>query len=142
MLFKIYKEEDLRDIALYLLKLSKKDSIIFLYGDLGAGKTSLVKYFVKELCSTINVTSPTFNIVHRYDTPRFNIYHFDLYRIEHKNELLEIGIDDAMSNGLTIIEWPEILDGIVDCSIFIEIDMFKDSLREVSIIENIKLTLS
>lgn len=97
------------DIAEMLLK----DKVLLLYGDLGAGKTTLTKNIVKNLGGdTKNITSPTFNLVHRYDTEKFNIWHFDLYRIKSEKELLNIGIEDAMIDGIMIIEWGMMVESL------------------------------
>ena len=83
--------------------------VIELKGDLGAGKTTLAQYIIKKLAGAeVEVTSPTFNIVQLYDAPNFTIWHFDLYRVKSAGELVEIGLDEALNSGVSLIEWPEI----------------------------------
>lgn len=92
-----------------------KNRILLLHGDLGVGKTTFVKSIVECLGGNPqNVTSPTFNILHQYNIKKLKIFHFDLYRIESKKELINIGIEDAMMEGIMIIEWGEIIEHLLD----------------------------
>ena len=104
-------------IKKYVLPILKKQTILFLNGTLGSGKT----FFTDVLINSIfelenkqqeNITSPTFNIVKIYNTKDFDIYHFDLYRIKNVEELYELDINDAFEN-VSIIEWPKIIEDIV-----------------------------
>jgi len=85
--------------------------LVLLRGDLGAGKTTLVKGIAAafEAAEEEDVTSPTFTLVHEYRSPRANLYHIDLYRIDTQRELETLGLDDlrADSNGILLIEWGE-----------------------------------
>jgi tRNA threonylcarbamoyladenosine biosynthesis protein TsaE len=83
--------------------------IIFLDGDLGSGKTTLVKEIILALGVNESVTSPTFTIIEPYSLEGRNIYHMDLYRIESASELAAIGIDEYCKeeNSIIFIEWPE-----------------------------------
>jgi tRNA threonylcarbamoyladenosine biosynthesis protein TsaE len=85
--------------------------LVLLRGDLGAGKTTLVKGIAGafEAAEEEDVTSPTFTLVHEYRSPRANLYHIDLYRIDTQCELETLGLDDlrADSNGILLIEWGE-----------------------------------
>ena len=85
--------------------------LVLLRGDLGAGKTTLVKGIAAafEAAEEEDVTSPTFTLVHEYRSPRANVYHIDLYRIDTQRELETLGLDDlrADSNGILLIEWGE-----------------------------------
>ena len=80
---------------------------IALQGDLGAGKTTLARAILRALGVTENVPSPTFTLVQSYDTSRLTVRHFDLYRIVDSSELDELGIDEALDDGVALIEWPE-----------------------------------
>lgn len=83
--------------------------VLTLHGDLGAGKTTFTYYLINSLMEKNTVvTSPTFNLVNIYQAKKFNIWHFDLYRIKKTIDLYEIGIEDAINSGVSIIEWPEI----------------------------------
>ena len=90
-----------------------KASIIFLEGDLGTGKTTLVKEILKSLGLSEPVTSPTFTIIEPYLIKDKKIYHIDLYRIESRKELEVLGIEEysAENDCLIFIEWPEKAEG-------------------------------
>lgn len=80
--------------------------VVALKGDLGAGKTTLTRGLVQALCGDIEVPSPTYTLVQTYDAPNFVLWHFDLYRIEHPDEIFELGWTET-AGGVAIVEWPE-----------------------------------
>lgn len=87
---------------------------LLLYGDMGVGKTTLIKALVKVLGSTDTVSSPTFSIVNEYQSQKDPIYHFDFYRINDINEAYNLGIEDYLySNYWCILEWPERIHSIL-----------------------------
>ena len=90
-------------------------SVIALYGELGSGKTQLVKGICKGLGVEQTVSSPTFIIVNEYSSPKFPlIFHFDLYRMRTKNEVLNMGFNDYLKEkGIVLIEWPEHIEDIL-----------------------------
>ena len=93
-----------------LTKLLAPPKLVLLRGDLGAGKTTLVKGIAAalEAAAEEDVTSPTFTLVHEYRGPRANLYHIDLYRIDTQRELETLGLDDLRSdNSILLIEWGE-----------------------------------
>jgi tRNA threonylcarbamoyladenosine biosynthesis protein TsaE len=82
--------------------------VVGLTGELGAGKTTLVRAICRGLGVTDDVTSPTFTLVHRYASPRGAVYHVDLYRLRGPFELTNIGWDDMLAEeAVALIEWPE-----------------------------------
>jgi len=108
---KISKEIELKRFSEKISKFIKQFNTIFLYGDLGVGKTTFVKYFInnlqkKEKTKITEVLSPTFNIVYEYKIKKLRIQHFDLYRLKKKKECLNIGLFED-KNVISIIEWPE-----------------------------------
>lgn len=102
--------------------------VITFSGDLGAGKTTLIKVLCKAWDVVDNVASPTFSIVNSYTTKEGNaIHHMDLYRLKDVQEALDIGIEEYWydPNAITLIEWPEIVDHFLPdntCKIEIEAD--------------------
>ena len=80
---------------------------VALWGDLGAGKTTLARAVLHRLGVTEDVPSPTFTIVQRYDTPDLIVNHYDLYRLKHAREMVELGLDEALEDGAVLVEWPE-----------------------------------
>jgi tRNA threonylcarbamoyladenosine biosynthesis protein TsaE len=95
-----------RTLAEFLLP----PKLVLLRGDLGAGKTTLVKGIAAafDAAAEEDVTSPTFTLVHEYRGPRANLYHIDLYRIDTPRELETLGLDDLRSeNSILLIEWGE-----------------------------------
>ena len=81
--------------------------IIALKGDLGAGTTTFARGFIRARGCTEEVPSPTFTLVQVYELGAAAIWHFDLYRIKSPEEAWELGIEDAFSEGISLIEWPE-----------------------------------
>lgn len=103
----IANEEIMRDLGNRLAQHSQH-ALIFLEGDLGAGKTTFVQGFLKGCGYQGLVKSPTYTLVESYSTPRGLVHHFDLYRIKQPEELELMGIRDYLSEGATcLIEWPQ-----------------------------------
>ncbi len=115
MNFIINKLEDWQQVVEEILP-KLQHPILFLKGNLGAGKTTFTQFLLKKLGSTDQVSSPTYAIVNEYITPKGKVFHFDFYRLKNKNEVYDIGIDEYLNEGfLCIIEWPEIYeDELVD----------------------------
>jgi tRNA threonylcarbamoyladenosine biosynthesis protein TsaE len=91
-----------------LWELLPKKSLIFLHGDLGAGKTTLVRGLLRAAGVTGAIKSPTYALIEEYDVSERKIFHFDLYRLADSEELEWIGIDDYLNqNALCFIEWSE-----------------------------------
>ena len=89
-----------------------RGDLIALWGDLGAGKTAFARGFIharQEAAGLAReeVPSPTFTLVQLYEMPGGSVWHFDLYRLGNPAEIHELGLDDALAEGITLIEWPE-----------------------------------
>ena len=92
-------------MALY----ARPGDLILLEGDLGAGKTTFARGFIRALAAdpALEVPSPTFALLQSYETPRATVHHFDLYRLGGPNDLREIGFEEAQATGLVLVEWPD-----------------------------------
>ena len=89
--------------------LAQAPYLLTLTGELGAGKTTLVKAIATDLGYVGDVTSPTFSLVQEYPTPRGPLYHFDLYRLDRVEEVLDLGFEEYLGGGfLTVVEWPAV----------------------------------
>lgn len=107
--FRSEKLKHTKKVAKWLSRRVGNDCVVCLTGDLGAGKTTFTKFFLKYLGVKDCVSSPTFTIVKNYITKKYNIYHMDLYRIADEQELIEIGFGEMLaSESVMIIEWPQI----------------------------------
>ena len=110
----ISSEKKLEEFARNLSRNIKKGEIFFLYGEMGVGKTTFVKYLINKLQlkfdnKTTEVTSPTFNIMNEYYFGNFVIKHYDLYRLKSSNELKELNLFENNNDDILLIEWPEII---------------------------------
>ena len=99
---------ELDNAASEILTFDVNNRIFLFYGDMGAGKTTLIKSLCKQLGTSDNVTSPTFAIVNEYTGAKSNIYHFDFYRLKNQSEAMDIGFEEYVYSGnYCFIEWPE-----------------------------------
>ena len=117
----------------------KPQSIVILKGPIGAGKTSFVKGIGQGLCIKESITSPTFALSHHYESGSMHLIHMDLYRVESSLSAKELFIEEEeeleANNGLLVIEWPELIEPILEIYWKIEIDYAFESGRNFNIYE-------
>jgi len=111
---KLSSLKDTQKLAKKFSKIIKERDVIFLYGEIGAGKTTFVRFFINTLevqnrIKKSEILSPTFNIVYDYDIKKIKIHHYDLYRLKSYNDILELGIFETSGDHIKIIEWPELI---------------------------------
>lgn len=135
--FTLYRLEDTRKLAEMLALRVSCGDVITLAGDLGAGKTTFAQFFIQALSSAVvEVTSPTFTLLQTYpvvlaDGVACELYHYDLYRVEHPSELRELGLEEAVTQ-VALIEWPERLAGIsVPVTLALTFTHEKNDVRQV-----------
>ena len=105
---------DLQKITSSIKKILLLGDVIFLYGQIGVGKTTFVRLLVnnyenEKKLKKSEVLSPTFNIVFEYDIKDFTIEHYDLYRLKNEKEIKNIGLFADLKQNITIVEWPELI---------------------------------
>ena len=96
-------------LARRVAAVARVGDLIALKGDLGSGKTTFARFFLRAVSGRENeeVPSPTFNLLLVYSYPNLTVWHFDLYRLRAPEEAYELGVDDALAEGVALVEWPE-----------------------------------
>ena len=117
-----------------LAPLLQPGDVIALSGDLGAGKTSLARGLLAALGLTEEAPSPSYAIVIPYDPPtvRLPVWHVDLYRLDDPEEAMELGLDDALLDGVLLIEWPERLGWLWPDTLRLHINVPEDGPRRLT----------
>ena len=107
--------EDTQNFSKNISKIISAGDIIFLYGDIGVGKTTFVRFLINHLESKngikkSDVLSPTFNIVYDYDVGNLKILHYDLYRLKNYKDISQLGMFETSNDSIKIVEWPELIE--------------------------------
>jgi tRNA threonylcarbamoyladenosine biosynthesis protein TsaE len=133
---KIKTIESLPDAAERLLEVLRPSGIVAFYGEMGAGKTTLIRELCGQLGVTDEVNSPTFSIVNEYRTASGEtIYHFDFYRVDRPEEALDFGVEEYFYSGnRCLVEWPEKIESLLPVDtdrVSIRVDA--NGVREVTV---------
>jgi tRNA threonylcarbamoyladenosine biosynthesis protein TsaE len=109
----------------------KPGDVVGLRGDLGAGKTTLARAIIRAAADDpeLIVPSPTFTLVEIYETARGTFWHFDLYRLERPEQVFELGWEDALADGIVLIEWPERLGALLPKHLDVTLELDGDGRR-------------
>ena len=110
----ISSEETTKELAKSFSNYLTGGEVIYLYGEMGVGKTTFVKYLInqfqiKKKLQTTEVTSPTFNLLNEYEADDLIIKHYDLFRLKDEAEVKNLDLFDKNQNTITLIEWPELI---------------------------------
>lgn len=133
---KNYSLENLVDVAKEIIASAKNKTLLF-YGEMGVGKTTLIKEICKKLGVEDQISSPTFSLVNEYQTNKNEkVYHFDFYRIDDEEEALDIGIEDYFySNNWCLIEWPENIKNLLPLdAVEIHLSVLDENNRNIKLI--------
>jgi len=130
-----YQLSELKDITNKIISHCKTPKTLLFYGEMGVGKTTLIKELVKQLGVTDPTSSPTFSLVNEYQGDNVTIFHFDFYRIKYEEEAYDIGIEDYFyQNAWCLAEWPEKIPNIIpNDAITISINKNSDESRTLEI---------
>jgi len=107
--------EDTQNFSKNISKIINAGDVVFLYGEIGVGKTTFVRFFINYLESkngikNSDVLSPTFNIVYNYDIGNIKILHYDLYRLKNYKDISQLGMFETSNDSIKIVEWPELIE--------------------------------
>ena len=137
MLIKVRSLDELNLVAEALINLFNQDyRIVLLKGEMGAGKTTLVKALCQQMGVMDPVTSPTFSLVQEYRSPSFGqLYHMDFYRLNKPDELIQVGVEEYIESGnICLVEWPDIAKTYFNIPyIDVEVSVEPDNIRNFKI---------
>ena len=107
--------KDTQNLSKKISRIINIGDIIFLYGEIGVGKTTFVRFFINHLevengFKKSDILSPTFNIVYDYKIKKLKILHYDLYRLKNYKDISQLGMFETSKNYIKIVEWPELIE--------------------------------
>ena len=107
--------KDTKNLSKKISGIINAGDVIFLYGEIGVGKTTFVRFFINHLevengMKKSDILSPTFNIAYDYDIGEIKVYHYDLFRLKNYKDILELGMFETSKDHIKIIEWPELIE--------------------------------
>ncbi|MBQ9236071.1 MAG: tRNA (adenosine(37)-N6)-threonylcarbamoyltransferase complex ATPase subunit type 1 TsaE [Alphaproteobacteria bacterium] len=105
--FKSGSIEQTVELAKQFAHIAKRGDVFALFGTLGVGKSVFARAFVQELTGATEVPSPTFTLLQSYPYDNGEVYHFDLYRLKSAEEVFELGWEEALYGGISLVEWPQ-----------------------------------
>ena len=108
-------EKKTEELAIKFSKKLKPGNVVFLYGEMGVGKTTFIRYLINRFqkdnkLKITEITSPTFNLLNQYQINKIKIDHYDLYRLESVEEIKNLNLFEDSANTITLIEWPQIIE--------------------------------
>ena len=136
---KLKSLKDTENLSKKFANIIKSEDVIFLYGEIGTGKTTFVRFLINHLevenqIKKSDILSPTFNIVYDYEIGKIKIHHYDLYRLKNYKDISQLGIFDTSDDSIKIIEWPELIEPKPQNRIDIRFQYFKSAnCRKVEI---------
>lgn len=135
MLLTVQSLTNLPAAAQAILTHAANNRIFLFYGDMGAGKTTLIKSLCRFIGTADTVTSPTFAIVNEYRTEKDKIYHFDFYRLKDQTEALDMGYEEYFyADAWCFIEWPEKIPDLIPAHhTTVSIKALNDGSRQISV---------
>ena len=133
-----YSLKNIDLVSNLIVDYTKNYKLFLIDGDLGSGKTTLIKNVLRNIGILENITSPTFSIVNKYIQDNLEVYHFDLYRVKNEDELYTIGFQEYLESGkLCFIEWSQIAIKNIDQKyLHIKINTLENDERELYISKN------
>ncbi|MHA7870918.1 MAG: tRNA (adenosine(37)-N6)-threonylcarbamoyltransferase complex ATPase subunit type 1 TsaE [Hyphococcus sp.] len=114
MTIELKSEQETAALGARLLDVLQRGDVVCLEGPLGAGKSTLARGLITAFCGAKDIPSPTYTLVETYEKDGETLWHFDLYRLEKPQDVWELGYEEALEEGVSIIEWPERIAALLD----------------------------
>ncbi|MDA7502208.1 tRNA (adenosine(37)-N6)-threonylcarbamoyltransferase complex ATPase subunit type 1 TsaE [Chitinophagales bacterium] len=132
----LFSVNELQESAKRVLAHCPNEKMFVFYGEMGAGKTTLITALCEELGVTDGVSSPTYSLVNQYEGGKKPVYHFDLFRIKSLAELLDIGFEEYLDEeAILFIEWPQLAEQFLDSYTEIRLETIDENSRELKLMK-------